>query len=186
MSDRSAIDRSITTIVDRGGRRIRTYLRKDPNRPGQQERRRRVARGERWCRGCRDWLPAAVVTRQGACCSCVNREWRDRYAGDPARIRSRVHARKRGVDPVPILGAELLLEQFDRRCAYCSAAATTWDHIVPVARGGKTEAGNIVPACPSCNSSKKASSLASWLERTERVPNPTLWDVLALDPLAVE
>jgi len=186
VSDRSAIDRSITTIVDRDGRRTRSYLRKDPNRPGQQERRRRVAGGERWCRGCRDWLPAGVVTRQGACRACLNREWRDRYAGDPGRIRSRVHARKRGVGPVPILGAGLLLELFDRRCAYCQAEATTWDHVVPVARGGKTEAGNIVPACSSCNSSKKASLLASWLARTGRAPNPALWDVLALDPLAVE
>ena len=165
---------------------MRTYLRKDPSRPGQPERRRRLARGERWCRGCRDWLPAAVVTRQGACRACMNREWRDRYAVDPTRVRSRVHARKRGVGPVPIRGADLLLEQFDRRCAYCPGEAATWDHIVPVARRGKTEAGNIVPACSSCNSSKKAGSLASWLARTGRVPMPALWDVLALDPLAVE
>ena len=186
MSDRSAIDRSITTVVDRDGRRIRTYRRKDPDRPGQQERRRRVAGGERWCRGCRAWLPAAEVTRQGACRACMNREWRDRYAENPTAIRSRVHARKRGVGVLPVRAAALLLKQFDGRCAYCEATATTWDHIVPVARAGKTEAGNIVPACSSCNSSKRTKSLASWLEQSGRTPNPALWDVLALDPLAVE
>ena len=81
---------------------------------------------------------------------------------------------------MPKIARELLLEQFDGRCAYCRATATTWDHLTPIARGGKTEPGNIVPACISCNSSKNASVLITWLERTGRVPNAALWDVLAL------
>lgn len=37
-------------------------------------------------------------------------------------------------------------------CAYCGErVATTRDHVVPLARGGKDEAANVVPACLPCN-----------------------------------
>jgi len=34
----------------------------------------------------------------------------------------------------------------------------TMDHLVPLARGGKSTRGNIVPACQSCNQSKKLTT----------------------------
>ena len=44
-------------------------------------------------------------------------------------------------------------------CHYCgqkfSAKDITMDHVVPVARGGTSTQGNIVPACRPCNASKK-------------------------------
>lgn len=43
-----------------------------------------------------------------------------------------------------------------RRCAYCPAAATTIDHVIPLSRGGTNFEGNLAPACRSCNSSKCA------------------------------
>lgn len=43
-------------------------------------------------------------------------------------------------------------------CHYCCqkfpAAELTMDHLVPVARGGRSTKGNIVPACKACNSAK--------------------------------
>ncbi|MAF91763.1 MAG: HNH endonuclease [Bdellovibrionota bacterium] len=43
-------------------------------------------------------------------------------------------------------------------CYYCeesfSANELSMDHIVPVARGGKSSKGNVVPACKDCNSKK--------------------------------
>ena len=43
-------------------------------------------------------------------------------------------------------------------CHYCGrkvgAAALTLDHVVPVARGGRSNKGNVVPACDACNKSK--------------------------------
>ena len=43
-------------------------------------------------------------------------------------------------------------------CHYCGKKfpqrELTMDHIVPLARGGKTTAGNVVPCCRSCNKSK--------------------------------
>jgi 5-methylcytosine-specific restriction enzyme A len=47
-------------------------------------------------------------------------------------------------------------------CHYCqkkfAAKDLTMDHIVPVARGGTSTKGNVVPACRSCNQNKKLST----------------------------
>ncbi|MBI4523136.1 MAG: HNH endonuclease [Deltaproteobacteria bacterium] len=53
-------------------------------------------------------------------------------------------------------------------CYYCGkkvpAASLTMDHIVPLARGGRTTKGNVVPACKDCNVKKKHSLLMEWEE----------------------
>lgn len=58
-----------------------------------------------------------------------------------------------------------------RRCAkgicyYCGrktpAAQLTMDHIVPIARGGKSIKGNVVPACKICNTQKKQLLPMEW------------------------
>ena len=45
-------------------------------------------------------------------------------------------------------------------CHYChrqvGADALTLDHVVPLARGGRSTRGNCVPCCKDCNSTKKA------------------------------
>ncbi len=49
-------------------------------------------------------------------------------------------------------------------CHYCGrkvgAAALTLDHVVPVARGGRSTRGNCVPACRECNASKRMATPA--------------------------
>lgn len=44
-------------------------------------------------------------------------------------------------------------------CAYCQqtfrADELTMDHIVPLARGGRSTRGNVVPCCPACNATKR-------------------------------
>ena len=40
-------------------------------------------------------------------------------------------------------------------CFYCGMDANTIDHIIPVAKGGTDEDGNLVAACKRCNYSKK-------------------------------
>ena len=44
-------------------------------------------------------------------------------------------------------------------CHYCgdqfSPNSLTMDHIVPMARGGKSTKGNVVPSCKKCNTTKK-------------------------------
>lgn len=44
-------------------------------------------------------------------------------------------------------------------CHYCGGhfppSELTMDHVIPVARGGKSERGNVVPACLACNRQKR-------------------------------
>ena len=44
-------------------------------------------------------------------------------------------------------------------CHFCQQSVgadhLTMDHLVPLARGGKSTRGNIVPACPACNKKKQ-------------------------------
>ena len=51
-------------------------------------------------------------------------------------------------------------------CHYCGKAVPpkelTLDHIVPVARGGKSTKGNCVPACKECNNQKKNLLPIEW------------------------
>ncbi|MBI2605498.1 MAG: HNH endonuclease [Deltaproteobacteria bacterium] len=58
-------------------------------------------------------------------------------------------------------------------CHYCQkafkAAELTMDHIVPVARGGTSTRGNVVPACRACNASKKLETPAERLLRDSRI-----------------
>lgn len=65
-------------------------------------------------------------------------------------------------------------------CAYCGLDIQrkprgkeihwlwTWDHIVPLSRGGRDVWENLVPACRSCNSSKGTKFL--WREWTPKNP----------------
>ncbi len=63
---------------------------------------------------------------------------------------------------------ELLTHVFSGLCAYCDKPANTWDHVIPVSNGGVTSPDNILPACNSCNSSKKGKPLFEWLDATGR------------------
>ena len=52
-------------------------------------------------------------------------------------------------------------------CAYCQAddQPLQRDCVLPIAHGGRYTLANIVPACPSCNSSKCESEVGLWLRR---------------------
>lgn len=73
---------------------------------------------------------------------------------DPKRIRKeREKAQK-------LKKSQWWLTQLNRGlCHYCgkhfSAKELTMDHVVPIARGGTSTPGNIVPACRECNRDKK-------------------------------
>ena len=58
-------------------------------------------------------------------------------------------------------------------CAYCGQQfppkELTLDHVVPVARGGKSTKGNVVPACKECNNKKKLMTPAELLLQAAKV-----------------
>lgn len=139
--------------------------------PNAQDRREARARGEAWCRDCAAWLPAANVTKQGVCREHQRQADRALYATNADhRERRRAHAmrRNRGVERVPDFARELMIELFEGGCAYCDQAAETWDHVVPVSKGGVTSPANILPSCIACNSSKRDRDLDDWLASTGR------------------
>ncbi len=57
------------------------------------------------------------------------------------------------------------LAYFDNKCAYCGEGLTKLeqDHFVPVKMQGGYTRDNIVPACTSCNSKKRAKNPLDWL-----------------------
>ncbi len=53
-------------------------------------------------------------------------------------------------------------------CHYCGCKAApgelTMDHIVPIARGGRSTKGNVATACKNCNNKKKQLLPMEWQE----------------------
>ena len=56
-------------------------------------------------------------------------------------------------------------------CHYCGQSmppkALTMDHIVPIARGGRSTKSNVVTACKACNTAKKQLLPMEWEEYLE-------------------
>ena len=59
------------------------------------------------------------------------------------------------------------------QCYYCggrfSAKELTLDHIVPLARGGRSGKGNCVPACKECNNKKRDLLPIEWQEYLDKL-----------------
>jgi 5-methylcytosine-specific restriction endonuclease McrA len=59
-------------------------------------------------------------------------------------------------------------------CAYCGEKVAprelTMDHVVPVARGGRSVRGNVVAACKECNNKKQLLTPAEQLLMKPSVP----------------
>ena len=53
-------------------------------------------------------------------------------------------------------------------CHYCqksfAPADLTMDHVIPLARGGKSEKFNLVPCCKECNTKKRRFLPSEWKE----------------------
>ena len=58
-------------------------------------------------------------------------------------------------------------------CAYCGQPfppkLLTMDHVVPVARGGRSVKGNVVPCCKECNNRKRLLTPAELLLQAQRL-----------------
>jgi 5-methylcytosine-specific restriction protein A len=71
----------------------------------------------------------------------------------PARTHE-LSATRRGYDYRWRQVARSVLERDGYLCRYCGGPATTVDHLIPKARGGTDDDGNLVAACRPCNSAK--------------------------------
>ncbi len=67
------------------------------------------------------------------------------------------------------------------RCVYCSAPATSIDHVIPRSRGGSHTWENVVSACHRCNhlkADKPLKELGWRLRHLPREPMGSAWRVL--------
>lgn len=85
------------------------------------------------------------------------------------RARLKKHKRdaiKRGVNDGTVTADSWyeIQKKHGFKCHYCQTdkKTLTLDHVIPLARGGKHTISNIVPCCPSCNSSKNDKLLEEW------------------------
>ena len=156
--------------------------RTDKSKPSKRKRREMLNQGLSWCCNCKHWFPVDKI-RGSRCRLCRNAYARERYATDKIyREERRNHSEKhrRGVERVPLIGQEILLEDTNGMCVYCESPATTWDHIIPVSEGGRTTPGNIVPCCRPCNSSKKSKDVFEWMDEKGIEPSPVLYERIEL------
>lgn len=179
-------DRSRSDSVDRKCKTCRRRPRKTDN-PTASDRRRMAAQGMKWCSDCREWLPADRVTKNGRCRPHAAEVYRAYYRGKGGHaIRTRAYRRKRNVEDVPDEGRTVLMMIFDGQCAYCcTREATTFDHIEPVKRGGQTRPGNIVPACLTCNSSKRDRDAAEWMRAKGYVASDEFLSIVVLSEMPI-
>ena len=93
---------------------------------------------------------ARIVQRPARRCARHQQAWEHRRGSTTQRGYGTRHQKLR----------DRMLTRISR-CHYCGTLPTpdnpmTADHLIPVVKGGKTEAANYVPACLRCNSGKGA------------------------------
>jgi 5-methylcytosine-specific restriction endonuclease McrA len=71
---------------------------------------------------------------------------------------------------VPVAEWRKILNRYQGCCAYCGVKPDIihMDHVVPLAKGGRHAAANVLPACPKCNLTKHAMFLSVWRYRGRR------------------
>jgi len=98
---------------------------------------------------------------------------RERHASNPERRLNRNRKRralKRGTNATLTTHEwSSILEKFGNKCAYCREPTNEMDHVIPLSKGGKHSKENVVPACRSCNCSKRDKPLDQWLKIRKKV-----------------
>ena len=67
-------------------------------------------------------------------------------------------------------------DYFNNKCAYCGedTKELTRDHVLAYSKGGYNVQSNIVPACQSCNSSKRDKDMEEWYRTKNYFDNKRL------------
>lgn len=91
----------------------------------------------------------------------LTKEWRG------WKFREAFHKRKAMKEALKVTLTNEEWEQalffFNHKCAYCgSKKKLTQEHIIPVVKEGDYTKENIIPACGTCNSSKRDKDLEEW------------------------
>lgn len=93
-----------------------------------------------------------------------NKKWSMSHKDKMAFYRMRYRAEGRGCDSDLTFDEMLEIKSTQRVCRYCgSDRSLTYDHIVPLAKGGANSKNNIQRLCLSCNSKKQDKDEDSYL-----------------------
>ena len=68
-----------------------------------------------------------------------------------------------------------IVSAYESCCAYCGGPYEHMEHVVPISRGGRTEPGNVVPSCRSCNSRKGTKTPAEWIGSSPSKSAPVIF-----------
>lgn len=93
-----------------------------------------------------------------------NRNYRQTPSGKSVKIRNNQKRRaiKKGCHSQPYK-QEDILNLFNGECAYCgNKVKLSLDHFIPLNKGGSDVQGNLLPACLSCNCSKRNFDAIDW------------------------
>jgi 5-methylcytosine-specific restriction endonuclease McrA len=100
----------------------------------------------------------------------IMQAYRDRNPERAVALRkAQKHARRlRAVGAFTAEEWQAKLERYDYRCHWCGErikGTPHADHLIPLSRGGENTISNIVPACKSCNLSKRNKLPHEWTGR---------------------
>ena len=105
---------------------------------------------------------AAQYAKHSKQSATKGRRWR---AEHPEKVHEYVRKRRAEKHNAPINDFtaaqwQEMKEHYGYKCVYCGRKMQrlTQDHITPLSQGGSHTASNIVPACQSCNSKKRAGA----------------------------
>lgn len=110
----------------------------------------------------------------------MNRTFKIKYAENPEYYRNldrKYRARKNLAHTVSCSKEQRLerFAEFDNQCAYCGTdKKITLDHFLPLRWGGSCCLGNYLPACHSCNASKRDRDPGIWF-KSQRFYSKERW-----------
>lgn len=87
---------------------------------------------------------------------------RNPHVGQAAKRKRKVLLSNAGIFEVTGAQWRRQVRRHNGLCVYCGNPGTTMDHVIPISRGGAHSIGNLVPACASCNSSKRHRTVMEW------------------------
>lgn len=125
---------------------------------------RYAANPEYWRQKSRDWI-AANREYKRARDSQYAKEHPEVYKASAARRKARI--RQNGIYAI---SQKEMRKLYASPCLYCgSTQRIEADHVIPIARGGTHSIGNLVPACKSCNASKRQRTITEWKKESPRI-----------------
>lgn len=129
----------------------------------KKRRERYYADPERWRQKTRDWIDA-------------NREHKrardSQYAKAHPEVYKASAARRKArklQNGIYFISQKEMRKLYASPCLYCgSTQRIEADHVIPIVRGGTHSIGNLVPACKSCNASKRQQTITEWKKENPR------------------